>query len=140
MRPIKFRAWIPKNKKMFYGRDIDLFHSKEGISGRVKPIVSADYDCNVQIMQFTGLKDKNGVEIYEGDIITYYDHILKRNFGLVDYCNITFSYVIRIKAIISEFDIPLSILSNNVDHDYNYSIIGNIYENPELTINFMRQS
>jgi uncharacterized phage protein (TIGR01671 family) len=52
MREIKFRAWDSKNKKMIY---FDL-------SDTIAP--SQDH-----IMQYTGLKDKNGIEIYEDDIL-----------------------------------------------------------------------
>ena len=66
VREIKFRAWDKENKVMIYPKGI-LF------DGRV-----VNFNCGIlepfeeyELMQFTGLYDKNGKEIYEGDIIKY---------------------------------------------------------------------
>lgn len=63
MREIKFRAWDPQVKKMFDMESMDLGGMLE----------LAEYR-GVSVMQYTGLKDKNGREIFEGDICRLTQH------------------------------------------------------------------
>ncbi len=110
-RPIKFRAWLNMQEEMLYA---NIFGAGELFAGR---------DC--QIMQYTGLKDKNGKEIYEGDIVEEYlsdsedDNYLYS--GVIVYFNTEFCLKIKSDTYIK--------LVNTGD---NIEIMGNIYENPEL--------
>lgn len=96
-----------------------------GMNGKVCFIrgnqIVGHYDEQMNLMQWTGLKDKNGKEIYEGDIITYYNdkytvEFSKRRAGYFPFANDDgcgcCAYVIA-------------------DPDIS-EVIGNIYENPEL--------
>lgn len=97
MREIKFRAWDAINK--FMGKTFTIFDNGELPS---HPIV----------MQYTGLKDKNGKEIYAGDILN--GRILGTPFQVQWYAS----------QFRSGFGLPTSYKE--------LEIIGNIYENPEL--------
>jgi uncharacterized phage protein (TIGR01671 family) len=122
MREIKFRVWDKKNKRFIS----PTFMKITGI-GRVWITENGDYSLNVindiELLQFTGLYDKNGKEIYEGDIILY---------------QVNDNY--KCKAIVS-WNIDGFILMwqdktspNNLSDFWceNTEVIGNVYENPEL--------
>lgn len=108
MRELKFRAWDKKDNCMHVCLDM-----------RDLPFWDWASLSHVPVMQYTGLKDKNGIEIYEGDIL-----------GLDS--REPFGYVTFDKA---GFRLETSRDKSNFLHNYNrfnLQIIGNIYENPEL--------
>lgn len=119
MREIKFRAWDKELKMM----DYDFYlHS----SGKQYQFAERNYDtphieiepCDLKVMQYTGLKDKNGREIYEGDIVNHLYHYYAGH-GVVSEEN---------EIIVIEDIAKLPFDGSSVECE----IIGNIYENPEL--------
>lgn len=114
MRTLKFRAWDGFRKKMSY-EPIISDGTDGGETSRVR--INDAIDCfDGDLMQFTGLVDKNGREIYEGDV-------LKTDSGahqFVKYRDDLCSFVCSFKKG----------ASTNIDT--NWVVIGNIYENPEL--------
>lgn len=120
----KFRAWDKVNKKLkqVYSIDFDENGEIQSIKDEyTKPNeVYAMFEVGYfELMQSTGLKDKNGVEIYEGDIIkNSYDEIytvkwFDASFYLEEKYNGGFDY-------------------HELHFEDNKKVIGNIYENPEL--------
>jgi hypothetical protein len=117
MREIKFRAWDEEKQK--YIADVvmnmhgDTFHYD---------FDKKDYsECDVIIEQYTGLKDKNGVEIYEGDTLS------KDGFA---------NWVVSFKGgsfCINNYDMPnrlFSLFGNEITTEDRY-ISCNIHENKE---------
>jgi dUTPase len=108
MREIKFRAWdgekiihhIP-NSAVSTGSYLEMMGT------------------TLKLMQYTGLKDKNGVEIYEGDIILDKDYSGE------------FSYMKKPKAYVAEFERIIHKFFEGL-FDEQCEVIGNIYQNPEL--------
>jgi uncharacterized phage protein (TIGR01671 family) len=77
MRPIKFRAWVPESKTMLLPWDELSGSDDEGYSHLSQDFVGVERTHlgidEAELMQFTGLVDCRGQEIYEGDICGYED-------------------------------------------------------------------
>lgn len=146
MREIKFRAWIDEKSKwsgtsetgMFTGftlEDIYSGNDEANVYCEGKRIIEEPQWDKIILMQYTGLKDKNGKEIYEGDVLK----CKNLTYGNYDIGEVQFgrlgSFVLYLKNIGTGIKVPLlNYISNTMSlvEDKDFEIIGNIHENPEL--------
>jgi uncharacterized phage protein (TIGR01671 family) len=126
MREIKFRAWDNTPHKgdssvkaeMIY----DVLVGSEGYY-----IDDYGFESDIPVMQYTGLKDKNGVEIYEGDIFKTDNY----GTGVIEYGKVDFGN--ELHWITQGFYWKAWGFNRGIHANYNGGeVIGNIYENPEL--------
>jgi len=130
-REIKFRAWDKKEKKMYYVKNSD-----DGYLDYFPLRSLLEHNCPFIWMQYTGLKDKNGKEIYEGDIVRFYQCRDKKGgvwLSLYKDYREWFGEIIfkegRFEIGNTKYIGKSNIEEKKVD---SWEIIGNIYENPEL--------
>ncbi|MDM5231464.1 YopX family protein [Lysinibacillus pakistanensis] len=131
MREIKFRAWDEIGKWM---GNVTSFDFDEG-AVFIKTKHSDDenkFDINnVPVMQYTGLKDKDGREIFEGDL---YKYTISHDMYNPESGHTTFE-VVHVKAVTFEdgaFYHGTHLLSEIIEFDDSFTYVGNIYENHEL--------
>lgn len=124
MRDIKFRVWDIINKRILnYG---EIMHLP---MWEVFPGTPEQRAFNV--MQYTGLKDKHGKEIYEGDLCKSYNGYIQE----VVWRDNSWMYKIKVnKKYQGEayVEIVYSSMGDTSHRNFGDEIIGNIYENPEL--------
>ena len=127
MRTIKFRAWIENKKYMAVQGtpDLETLHS-----------FMFHYGNSENLMQFTGLFDKNGKEIYEGDVVKFHYFFQEfKDYGASEAEK-------EIISVIEERELGIYLRCKNEEeggyllffnpHEESFEIIGNIHENHEL--------
>lgn len=123
-REIKFRAWLKEDKRMvnvetmdFTDKSIQYLKKSEINNAYILRRESFD---DVELMQHTGLKDKNGKEIYEGDIVVL-NNIENDNMCIVRYEHSSY----RLESWSLREDL------SNVEDRF-LEVVGNIYESKNL--------
>ena len=136
MREIKFRAWNKNKEIMVYKNEDGERDYWDGVNANNVEIVNNRFECaneeGLIYSQYTGLKDKNGTEIYEGDIVITHENRIQK----VIWHNNGFKLEYKFKRSYrgeSYWETRKDIeLSESNDKRWGIEVIGNIYENPEL--------
>ncbi|MED1918900.1 YopX family protein [Bacillus thuringiensis] len=127
MCEIKFRQYVwddsSKQSGQMVGWDALLAEECEGLSA----VFNTTFSNASPLMQYTGLKDKNGIEIYEGDILQVQDL-----YELPENTSMTYN-----NQVVTFENCSFCLGGEVMSHDYDYiseecEVIGNIYANPEL--------
>lgn len=141
MRAIKFRVWYKPNSKMYQQLSespcFGLFEGDRAVS--IEDVFFYEKQ-DFEVMQYTGLTDKNGVEIYEGDILRVENFLvetIKPFVAIVEWDKTRFALNEQGRLNILNYPSvtphglvgPFNTLT---DFDQSLEIIGNIHENPDL--------
>ena len=124
MKELKIKAWLKKENKMVsiigidfnyeyirYTEDDNLFNEN---------YKTAEFK-NIELLQFTGLKDNGGQELYEADVIKFNDGI-DDIYGLISYDDKDGTYRVSYENITEHLS----------EREGDFEIVGNIFENPDL--------
>lgn len=112
MREIKFRAWGHKGPEDEYKMHMNISKFDEFML----PWVDEDPICDHSLMQFTGLKDKNDADIYEGDIV---------NMPMDGEM-----FIIEVAFTIDRYFNGWEVIPQHIEDGL--EVIGNVHQNPEL--------
>ncbi|MBW5474350.1 YopX family protein [Enterococcus gallinarum] len=118
----KFRAWDKETQSLRYVLVVDWLNDLVDLDSG---LIERQFD-EIELMQSTGLKDKNGVEIFEGDIVVNQ----YGNVGYVAYLQQEAGFVVVLKK--SDYRLGHRNTGESYDVTTNHEVIGNIHSNPEL--------
>jgi len=127
MREIKFEAYDQEEKRMIPFEELIRRNGiHDFLDEYINPFVEmvGEWKTPRIYRQYTGLKDSEGTEIYEGDLVSYQKRNLSQAFGVgggQEYL----SFISEIKYRDQGFNVPQGFVRN-------LKVIGNVYENPEL--------
>lgn len=123
-REIKFRVWDVENKEMLEVQELDFEPTFYGGRIAIRPDQYNDYfdTEDMILMQYTGLKDKNGKEIWENDIVEITRECIYDK-GIIVFKNGCF-FIKSKENLLALYNCELN--------NYKVKVIGNIYDNPEL--------
>lgn len=139
MKELKFRAFHKPSKKMFDVGMIDFLSEKlyEYISLGMSSFDGMEmYDLqDCELMQFTGLKDVDGKEIFGGDVveIKFDDYYSNNSFTIDEDSTHKGEIVFEFFGYYIKFpDMCFMSINDIADYEFNIKILGNIHQNPEL--------
>jgi len=124
MKEFKMKAWLKKENKMvaIIGIDLNYQYIRYTDDGN---LFKDDYKIadfkDIELLQFTGTKDKAGQELYEADIILFNDGI-DDIYGLISYDDDEGTYRVSYENITEHLS----------EREGDFEIVGNIFENPQL--------
>ena len=122
MRELKFRAWDPDRKKMFTHPKWVMFTVDKSGNLTAKNYGYDHQERELEIMQFSGLRDVDGVEIYDGDIV----RLNGGGISAVEF--IDCGFYVKVQSIYSLLRYDWELICNWES----IKVIGNIHENQEL--------
>lgn len=138
MRELKFRAWNNDIKVMDYGNGELCGYNEFDLSptATVNDIINQNYP-ELEWMQYTGIKDKNGKEIYEGDILYGGEDYYKMYGNVVVGIGDCYTYDEENELTITCYGVYIKLKDgskvNMTQEEMNlFEVIENIYENQEL--------
>ena len=132
-REIKFRGYNEFEKKWVHGYGLHQVVFEDGssnayVTAGIREVFIVDKES---VGQYTGLKDKNGVEIYEGDIIETHEHRIQTIIWEDNGFKRKYTFERTFQGE-SYFETRILEIGDSSNRNWGYKVIGNIYENKEL--------
>jgi len=129
MREIEFKFWQKEDKEMSEPMTLE-----DGFTGG-QPSAYCFLERDCVALQYTGLTDKNGAKIYEGDILNYKVHEDINNWASPRVFKPKHAFVVEFKngSFVNDCEQSISEWINNiVTKKVEHEVIGNIHQHPEL--------